>query len=58
MDLTQVKAIKELLLENKLTQKKIGEQFDISRSMVSDIATNRSYKEIEPTGPTRRSSRC
>jgi len=48
MDVTQVKAIKELLLENKLTQKEIGAKFDISRSMVSEIATNRCYKEIEP----------
>jgi len=48
MDVTKVKAIKELLLENKLTQKEIGKKFNISRSMVSDIATNRSYREIEP----------
>jgi len=54
MDVTQVKAIKELLLENKLTQKEIGAKFNISRSMVSEIATNRCYKEIEPLLQPRR----
>jgi len=48
MKLSNVKKIKQLLLENKLTQKEIGEKFGISRSMVSDIATNRSYKAVEP----------
>jgi transcriptional regulator with XRE-family HTH domain len=51
---TQVTEIKQLLLENKLTQKQIGEQFGISRSLVSDIATNRSYKDIEPILQPRR----
>lgn len=31
-----------------MTQKEIGQLNGISRSMVSDIATNRSYREIEP----------
>jgi len=48
MELKKVKAIKKLLLENKMTQKEIGGQFHISRSMVSDIATNRAYREVEP----------
>jgi transcriptional regulator with XRE-family HTH domain len=48
MDLNDVKAVKELLVENNLTQKQIGEQFGVSRSLVSDIATNRAYREIEP----------
>jgi transcriptional regulator with XRE-family HTH domain len=43
-----VQKIKQLLLENKLTQKQIGETFGVSRSLVSDIATNRSYREVEP----------
>ncbi len=48
MDLATVKKVKEMLLKNELTQQQIGDQFDISRSVVSNIATNRSYKDIEP----------
>jgi len=48
MEINDIKQIKKLLLENELTQRQIGEQFGISRSTVSDIATNRRYRDIEP----------
>ena len=41
----QVSAIKNLLLENKLTQKQIARKFKVSRSLVSDIATGRVHKD-------------
>lgn len=44
----QVSEIKQLLLENELTQQQIGEKYDRSRSLISDIATNRIYRDIEP----------
>jgi len=44
----QISEIKQLLLENKLTQKEIGDKYARSRSTISDIATSRLYKEIEP----------
>jgi len=48
MNLKDVKKIKQLLLENELTQKQIADKFDISRSAVSNIATNRQYRDVEP----------
>lgn len=48
MDSSDVKKIKELLLENKLTQKEIGELFGVSRGAISNIATNRAYRDVEP----------
>lgn len=54
MDQADVKKIKELLLENKLTQKEIGEHFGKSRSLISDIATNRVYRDVEPILQPRR----
>lgn len=49
----EVSAIKTDLLENKLTQEQIAKKHSkkgrkISRSMVSNIATNRNYSDIEP----------
>ena len=48
MELKDVTKVKQLLVENKQTQKQIGETFGVSRSLVSDIATNRSYRDVEP----------
>lgn len=48
MEISDVKKIKQLLLENKLTQKEIGRVFGVSRSTISDIATNRRYHDVEP----------
>ena len=31
-----------------MTQKEIGQLYGVSRSLISDIATNRSYRDIEP----------
>lgn len=45
---SQISEIKQLLLENELTQKEIGERYSRSRSTISDIATNRIYKGIDP----------
>lgn len=43
-----VKEIKELLLANEKTQKEIGEIYGVSRSLISDIATNRAHREVDP----------
>ena len=48
MELNDVKLIKQLLIENKLTQSEIGAMFGVSRSPISDIATNKKYREVEP----------
>lgn len=48
MELSDVKKIKELLLENKLTQEEIGAQFGVSRGTVSNIARARQYADVEP----------
>lgn len=48
MDLKDVKTVKELLLENKLTQQQIGDRFDVSRGTISNIARNKQYADIEP----------
>jgi len=48
MKLTQVKRIKKLLVANKLTQKQIADNVGVSRSAVSNIATNRAHKDVEP----------
>ena len=46
--------IKNLLSEDKLTQAEIAKQFKISRSLVSDIATGRSYGKVEgPEAPVK-----
>lgn len=45
---TPVQRIKKHLLANDLTQKEIGEKFGVSRSLVSNIATNRVHKDVEP----------
>lgn len=43
-----VKKVKELLLANELTQEEIGAIFGKSRSLISDIATNRVHRNVEP----------
>lgn len=48
MELTDVKKIKELLLENKLTQNEIGDLYGVSRGTISNIARNKQYADIEP----------
>ena len=48
MDLKDVAKVKELLLENKLTQQQIGDQFGVSRGTISNIARNKQYEDIEP----------
>jgi transcriptional regulator with XRE-family HTH domain len=48
MNLDQVKQIKQLLLENELTQAEIGKMFGVSRGPISEIATNKKYREVEP----------
>jgi len=48
MDLTDIQKIKELLIENNLTQQQIADQFEVSRSTISNIATNRQYRDVEP----------
>src|SRR5574340_133486 len=49
----QAERIRELLLEGKITQPKIAEQFGISRSLVSDIATGRVWKGGKRTSKKR-----
>lgn len=44
----EVTEVKKLLLANELTQKQIGEQFGVSRSLISDIATGRVHRDVEP----------
>lgn len=48
LTMEQVSQIKEDLQENVLTQKEIGKKYNISRSTVSDIATHRRYRDVEP----------
>lgn len=48
MDLKDVKKVKELLLENELTQQQIGDKFGVSRGLISNIARNKQYEDIEP----------
>ncbi len=48
MQLSDVKKIKKHLLENKLTQKEIGALFGVSRGPISEIATNKKYRDVEP----------
>jgi len=45
---TQISEIKQLLLDNELTQKEIGKRYGRARSTISDIATNRLYRDVEP----------
>lgn len=42
----QVREIKILLIENKLTQKEIGELYSVSRKMISLISLGKTYKTI------------
>jgi transcriptional regulator with XRE-family HTH domain len=42
----QVVDIKTMLSEKRLTQAEIGEKFEISRSVISDIATGRVHKDV------------
>src|SRR5574340_725370 len=49
----QAERIRELLLEGKITQPKIAEQFGISRSLVSVIATGRVWKGGKRTSKKR-----
>lgn len=42
----QVREIKILLIENKLTQKQIGELYSVSRKMISLISLGKTYKTI------------
>jgi transcriptional regulator with XRE-family HTH domain len=46
---TTVKNIKSDIEKGNLTQKQIGEKYNISRSMVSDIACGRSYNAVPAT---------
>jgi len=48
MDLKQVQEIKQHLLDNKLTQTEIGKLYGLSRGPISEIATNKKYREVEP----------
>ena len=48
MEISDVKKIKELLLENKLTQQEIGDLFGVSRGTISNIARNKQYADVEP----------
>lgn len=48
MKIEDVKKIKQLLLENKLTQAEIGEMFGVSRGPISDIACNKKHADVEP----------
>jgi len=48
MENADVKKIKELLIENKLTQDQIGDLFGVSRGTISNIARNKQYADIEP----------
>lgn len=43
-----VKKIKKLLIANKLTQQEIADKFGISRGTISNIARNKSYREVDP----------
>ena len=45
----QVQEIKNDLAAKKLTQKKIGAKFGVSRSVISDIATGRGHKNVKPS---------
>jgi len=48
----QVREIKALLAEDRLTQPEIAKKFKISRSLVSNIATGRAHKSVEgPNAP-------
>ena len=44
----QVREIKILLIENKLTQKEIGELYSVSRKIISLISLGKTYKTIAP----------
>lgn len=48
MEMKDVTKVKELLLENNLTQRQIGDLFGVSRGTISNIARNRQYADIEP----------
>lgn len=48
----KVKKIKQYLAEDKLTQPQIADKFSVSRSLISNIATGRAYKDVEgPDAP-------
>lgn len=48
----QVKQIKADLADNELTQPKIAKKYNVSRSLISNIATERNYKKVEgPPAP-------
>lgn len=48
----KVREIKALLAEDRMTQPEIAKKFEISRSLVSNIATGRAYKNVEgPDAP-------
>jgi hypothetical protein len=48
----QVKQVKKDLADNKLTQPELAKKYDVSRSLISNIATARAYKDIEgPAAP-------
>ena len=48
MNHEDVKKVKQLLLENDLTQQQIGDQFGVSRGTISNIARNKQYRDVEP----------
>ncbi len=48
MNHDDVKQVKQLLLDNELTQQEIGSRFGVSRGTISNIARNKQYRDIEP----------
>jgi len=48
MELSTVKSVKEDLIANELTQQEIADKHGVHRSSVSNIATGRSYRDVEP----------
>lgn len=48
MNHDNVKQVKQLLLDNELTQQEIGSRFGVSRGTISNIARNKQYRDIEP----------
>lgn len=52
LTIEQVKQIKVDLAEDKLTQPEIAKKYGVSRSLISNIATGRAYKQVKgPSAP-------
>lgn len=47
LTIEEVQSIKQLLIENKLSQRDIAKKYNIHHSTVQDIYHNRSWKDIE-----------